>query len=183
MSTGTLPQSLDVRKASQRGARLEALLAPAELPRLRALLAGDNGEIRAALVFARDEEQHYTVQVDAHACLDVRCERCLQVFQTEVHASSVLAAVWTDEQARALPAHLDPLIAAEAVVLRDLVEDELVLAMPMFSYHADRACIARLDGGVQLLAQPGDEPVGESKSNPFDVLAQLKRAPHDPAGD
>jgi uncharacterized protein len=83
-----------------------------------------------------------------------------------------------------LPAHLEPLIAAESVMLRELVEDELMLAMPMFSYHPDRACISRLADGVQFGAAPVDPPPGEStKPNPFDVLAQLKRAPQDPAGE
>jgi len=186
MSTGTLPHSLDVRKAAQRGLRIAAQLAPAELPRLLAALAGEEGTISASLVCSRDEQQHAVLDVEVSAELTVRCQRCLQTFLTEVHSRSRLAAVLTDEQARALPSDLEPLLAVEPVDLRDVVEDELVLAMPMFSYHVDAACIDGLGApatSAQAAEAPAQEAAVKQQNNPFGVLAQLRRSPQDPAGD
>lgn len=186
MSMGTLPHALDLRKAAQRGLRIEAQLAPSELPRLRALLAGDEGTIRTLITCARDEQQRPVVEVGVEASLSVRCERCLQPFPSTVRSKSVLAVVWSDDQARALPAELEPLVAAEAVDLREVIEDELVLAMPMFSYHDDTACVERLEAGPALDAVFGEEAQvaqTEPRKNPFAVLAGLRRSPQDPAGE
>lgn len=174
MSTEPLPSELDVRKAAARGALVRGRLRPAELPRFRALLAGEEGTVRAELSFSRDEEGRSLVQVVIDADVEVSCQRCLQPMARRVQSDSTLAIVWTDEQARQLPRNLEPLVVADQDAdLRDVVEEELILALPAFSYHESEACkeiLADYAGPV-----PKEEVPAEKKPNPFDVLAQLKR--------
>ncbi|MEZ5555707.1 YceD family protein [Haliea sp.] len=171
MLTDPLPASLDVRKAATRGATIRGTLKPLELPRFRDLLAADEGVVEAELALSRDEEGRYVVRVVTDSAVTVTCQRCLRPMSAALHSESTLAVVWTDEQARHLPASLDPLIAGEdEVSLRELVEDELILAMPPFSYHEQAECNTVLaDLAAERVA---DEPV--DRPNPFDVLAQLK---------
>lgn len=90
----------------------------------------------------------------------------------QLSSDNTLAVVWTDEQAAHLPRHLDPLIAPEeACNLWQLVEDELILALPAFSYHETDECKESIAGFSEPAPQ-GD--IGEEKPNPFNVLAQLK---------
>jgi uncharacterized protein len=171
MLTDPLPASLDVRKAATRGATIRGTLKPLELPRFRDLLAADEGVVEAELALSRDEEGRYVVRVVTESSVTVTCQRCLRPMSAALHSESTLAVVWTDEQARHLPASLDPLIAGEdEVSLRELVEDELILAMPPFSYHEQAECNTVLaDLAAERVA---DEPV--DRPNPFDLLAQLK---------
>lgn len=171
MLTDPLPSTLDVRKGASRGATVGGLLKPLELPRFRELLAADNGSVQALLELSRDEEGRYLVQVTIDASVVVTCQRCLQPMPIELHTDSSLAVVWTDEQAAHLPRHLEPLIVVgDECELRELVEEELILAVPAFSYHEQADCntvLVDLNAAPEAAAKP-DRP------NPFEVLARLK---------
>jgi uncharacterized protein len=174
MSTEPLPSELDARKAAARGALVSGSLRPADMPRFRALLAGEEGSVRAELEFGRDEEGRSLVRVKIDADVEVSCQRCLQPMRRRVESDSTLAIVWTDEQAGQLPRNLEPLVVAEQDVdLWRVVEEELMLALPAFSYHESEACkeiLADYSGPA-----PEEEVSPGKKPNPFDVLAQLKR--------
>lgn len=172
MLTEPLPSALDVRKAAARGVSISGTLKPADLPRFKALLADEAGSIRVALAFSRDEENRSLAEVSVEADVAVTCQRCLGAMPLHVVGHNTLAVVWNDDQARHLPRHLDPLIVAgEGCKLWELVEDELMLAMPPFSYHETEDCRETLSA----YTGPADgEAPRESRPNPFDVLAQLK---------
>jgi len=172
MLTEPLPATLDVRRAAVREAAVTGTVRPAELPRFRSLLAADEGRIEVDLAFSRDAENRYVVRVGIAADVAVTCQRCLQSMPQHLSSESHLAVVWTDQQAAALPGHLEPLVVEEqSCNLHGLVEEELILALPPFSYHDTDACRSTL--------APYREPPGEQAradgSKPFDVLRQLRR--------
>lgn len=172
MLTEPLPTTLDVRKAAVRGLGISGVLRPLDLDRFRPLLAGDEGEIQVELSFSKDEEHRHLVHVSVQADVAVTCQRCLEAMQVQLASENILAVVWTDEQAGELPRHLEPLIVEEqSCNLWELVADELILAMPLFSYHDTDACRQRIADFSDPLPDEGDS---EEKPNPFDVLAQLK---------
>lgn len=173
MLTEPLTKTLDVRKAAARGVTVSGSLKPPQLPRFRQLLAEDDGTIAAELAFSRDEENRYVVQARVSAEVSVTCQRCLRPMPLALQSENTLAIVWTDEQAKHLPRYLEPLIVEgdDGCSLWDLVEDELMLALPSFSYHETKDCNEVL---TDLSAQPAIEEEGAERSNPFDVLAQLK---------
>ena len=98
-----LPTSLDVRKAAARGVALKGVLAPADLGRIREILASDSGRIEAQLAFSRDEENRTIVELSLAATLEVTCQRCLEAMPLELNTSNTLAIVGSDERARELP--------------------------------------------------------------------------------
>ena len=167
-----LPNALDIRKAAVREAAVSGGLEPAQMQRFRALLTADEGRIEARMSFSRDEEERYVVRVEIEAEVVVTCQRCLEPMTTRLDSDNTLAIVWTDEQAAALPKHLEPLIVEEQTCdLHDVIEDELILALPPFSYHDRVECSVKIADYVDPLPQ---EEQGAGKPNPFDVLAQLK---------
>lgn len=172
MLTAPLPTALDVRKAAVREAGISGVLQPGGMPRFRAMLASDEGHIEADLSFFRDEESRYLIRVDVSADVEVTCQRCLQLMTEHVGSDNTLAVVWTDEQAAALPRHLDPLIVPEQICnLHDVVEEELMLSLPMFSYHDHEDC----KNAVAAFSNPAAGEISkQAKSSPFEVLAQLK---------
>jgi uncharacterized protein len=174
MLSEPLPSTLDVRKAAGRGVSIRGTLKPLDLQRLRALLADDAGVIQAELTFSRDEENRYLLHLETTAEVSVTCQRCLEPLTQTLACENTLAVVWTDEQAAHLPRYLEPLVAEEdACRLWDVVEDEIILALPSFSYHDTEDCKQTL-ARFNAAQAPEEETELAEKPNPFNVLAQLK---------
>lgn len=173
MSTDPLPTELDVRKAAARGAEIRGVLAPAELHRLRALLASDEGNIEAHLECFRDEEQRFLIRAEIAADVVVTCQRCLESMTQHLHSDNMLAIVWSDAEAATLPRRFDPVIVPEQQCdLHELVEEELILALAPFNYHDVGECRDKVKPYAEAAPETGEE---RERPNPFDVLAQLKR--------
>jgi len=172
MLTEPLPIALDVRKAAARGEGVSGVIRPQDLTRFRPLLAGDEGHISVEMAFSRDEENRYLVRVVIEAEVTVTCQRCLEAMRQRVSSDSTLAVVWSDAEAARLPRHLDPLVATEPTSnLWELVEDELILSMPPYSYHETEECNHKMSAFSDPAPGAGSD---ERKSNPFDVLDRLK---------
>ena len=171
MLTEPLPTTLDIRKAAARGVSIDGALKVLDLTRFRPLLAGDEGVAQVHLAFSRDEENRFLVALKVDVDVIVTCQRCLEPMTTHLASENVLAVVGNDEQAAQLPRHLEPLIVeGDICSLREVVEDELILALPAFNYHAPAEC-KQIEAG--LSGPTAGESVG-GRPNPFDVLAQLK---------
>ena len=172
MLTEPLPNTLDVRKAAVRGVTVSGAVKPLNLPRISEILAAESGEIQATLAFSKDEENRFLIEVSVSADILITCQRCLEPMPLRLDTSNTLAVVWNDEYASELPRYLDALIVAdEPCSLWELVEEELILGLPSFSYHEQSDCNEILTGISQ---QPTENEGGDEKPNPFDVLAQLK---------
>src|SRR5210317_73174 len=174
MLTEPLPSTLDLRKAAARGVSVKGTLKALDLQRFRPLLADDDALVQAELAFSRDEENRFLVTVLVAVEVQVICQRCLEPMALYLEGENTLAIVWTDEQAAQLPRHLEPLIVnEEAYSLWDVVEDELILALPPFSYHPLEEC-KQIQIESDFSTSLPDQQAGGDKPNPFDVLAQLK---------
>lgn len=167
-----LPTILDVRKAAVRGAKVAGTLKPLDLKRFLPLVAGTDCEISVEMNFSRDEEQRYLLHLSINAVIAVICQRCLEVMPIQLSSECTLAMVWTDEEAAHLPKHLDPLIVKETPNnLWQIVEDELILNLPPYSYHKEEDC--KLKPADFSDPEPQADS-SEGRPNPFNVLEQLK---------
>ena len=174
MLSEPLPSTLDVRKAAGRGVSVRGALKPLDLPRFRSLLAADDGTIEAELAFTKDEENRHLIHLAITAEMVVTCQRCLEALPRSLASENTLAVVWTDEQAAHLPRHLEPLVLEEELCsLWDVVEDELILALPPFSYHDTEHC-RQILADYSVDETPEEQAAAGDKPNPFNVLAQLK---------
>lgn len=170
MTNGALPHMVEFRTLAARGIHVKGTLSAERLPRLGQAVRDIVESVRADIQFDRDEEGRPIAAIAVWAKVSVACQRCLQDLEMVVEASSRIAAVWNDEQAAALPGHLEPLVMAEEVDLWSVVDEELLLALPQFSYHADRDC--GVASGRVLASAASEE--GANRENPFSVLASLK---------
>ena len=175
MKTGALPKQLDLRGLAARGVQISGTVSPEDLPRLAESGIGIVALGSAAFDFRRDEEARYVVAVSVEAKVVMQCQRCLGDMEVPITTASLMACVWTDEEAAALPAAYEPLIVDDAADLSDIVEEEILLAIPVSPVHetecksaAQQAALAAEVEGLQKV-----EDTGELKS-PFAVLGQLK---------
>ena len=173
MTLGALPQTVEVRTLAAREVTLAGVLDPIKLLRFSSAIVAVKQPVVVNADFYRDEEGRYIVSVQVTAEVQVTCQRCLGALEQTVASSALLAVVWTDEQAAQLPPRYEPLVAEAEIDFWEVVEDELLLALPSFSYHSNTNCGA--ETGVQAPGS-GDAAVSGSpeKENPFDVLKALK---------
>jgi uncharacterized protein len=171
-SNTRLPRHIDPRKFAHQGLDLQGDIAVSDLNRLASLVLDNAGEVKVVLEFGVDEERHRVITGEAQCAVNVTCQRCLEPVEITLDAEINLAMVWDEERAKQLPKTLDPLILPEGPAdIYTIIEDELLLELPMVSYH-DKDCIEQTSFG-------DEEVVTETKSskNPFQVLEQLKGSP------
>ena len=138
MESGFLPRSVDPERAADQCLVVVGKLDLAPLARLREWAAEEGGRINGRLVFARDEQGRAVMEGHAEAALPLLCQRCAGVFLFEVRADwrRVFVRSKADEHDLAETAvdvcyHDGPLDVA------DVVEEELMLALPMAPRHPE----------------------------------------------
>lgn len=131
-----------------------------------------HGEIRVG----GDGGNQVWLRLSARATLALTCQRCLGLAEIAVDFARAFRFVATEDQA-AVEDELceeDVLVISRAFNLLELIEDELLMALPIAPMH-DTCPMP-----VQLEAVDADFDHGEDeKPNPFAVLQELKyKRPH-----
>ena len=170
--SGALPPFLDLGQAARLELRLSGSLAVKSLPRLVSALAADSGIVSVELQAEPEVGGRIVVTGRIHAPLVMTCQRCLESVTLEVEAEPRLAWVKSDAEMEALSPEYDPLLSTDGrVAVAGLVEDELLLALPLAPRHADGAC-GKTRKPTTRSAPAVEE---ENRKNPFADLAKLKR--------
>jgi len=170
--SGDLPLRLDPLKAADRGWSLQGGIPLAGMERLAASLLDDSGSAECEFTFYRDMDRARKLRLKYRAELVLRCERCLGPLRERVEGETVLRLVdaeleTADEDGDVLP------VGAEGVYLKDVLEDELLLMLPLIPRHA--AVEECEPDAVRWLQPDGDEGAIETQTeNPFDILKNLK---------
>jgi uncharacterized protein len=141
MSMTTIPRHADLRRLAAAGANVEGSIALTEFARLRDALAGAGGVAEIALGFGLDDEGYRTVTGSVRASLPLQCQRCLEQVAVAIDASVSLALVWREDEIPSLPARYEGLVVGtEPVDLYELIEEELLLGLPLVPRHEADAC-------------------------------------------
>lgn len=167
--SANVPEMLDVWRmvAAKRG--FEGSQPLSGLERVRDLLFDGEGEVRFALQFDSDPLLKLPyVELRIEADLPLECQRSLQRFLFPVHTVQRLGLIRDEADEAALPAEYEALLVPDNGMLRalDLVEDELVLAIPAVPMNPQSDAVER------------EWPIPEeelAKASPFAGLASLKK--------
>jgi len=144
----------------------------ASLPRLCGMLAGDAGEVVYELEFGRDDLGMAFLEVRAEAPLTVTCQRSLEAFVLPVAVGSRLGLIRSERQESGLSPEAEPLLVDEdgKLALADVIEDELLLALPLVPVNPDSEL------PEEVTRPPSDSEAGDERTeNPFAVLRELKK--------
>lgn len=165
-----LPVHIDPVRFAETGRELQGRLALSEMERLSAMSLESGGEAVVELSFGVDHEGIRYMRGRITAELVVQCQRCLGPLPLKLAAELMLAIV-REGDSRELPSYYEPLsVGSEPIFLRDIIEDELMLSLPIVPKHAEGQCPAP-SGTVNDTTDSG----GAVEGNPFAVLAGLKR--------
>lgn len=164
-----LPKFVDPRKLADREIEISGTVAVKDMTELSTLLVNADVQALADLKFSRDELRIRTILGSVQATVAVQCQRCLEPVDVELVANLNLAISYSEEKAQSLPKYYDPLIVEDDdLELLPLIEQELILSLPIVSYHSD--CSIQTSFGDGNAA----EIIEAEKPNPFSVLASLK---------
>jgi uncharacterized protein len=158
---------IDGYEFASAGAVQQGVWPLSELPRLRDMLASDAGEVAYRLQGTRDERGRPALRLHVEGRLQLRCQRCLEPLALDVRADDllVLAATLSEIHAEPADAHApDRIVAGKEMPVRDLVEDELILAVPYAPRH--ESC------------EPGAAAEDGRGSSPFAGLRGMMRDKH-----
>jgi uncharacterized protein len=169
------PRRLDVAAVAAAGAALSGRWPLSELARLADDAAGQVDEpVEWSARFEQRRVQGGAPQawlyLQAHGRVARECQRCLQPALLVLDVNRSFRFAPTEDEAAALDAESedDVLALSRQFDLRELVEDELLLALPIVPKHEQ--CPAPLTAASSSLAGEDVAPV-----HPFAALASLKR--------
>jgi len=165
-----LPISIDPFKSAQRNLICDGYFELSEFDRLCAVTEKCSGQMNVKILFGVDEQGLTKISGSGSTTVELTCQRCNELFEQQLSVDFSLSPVKKAEQADELPSYYDAIELDEngEVNLRELVESELLLAIPLIPKHELDDCQASADSTWGKLPEELDKP------NPFDVLKKLK---------
>ena len=165
-----LRRRYQVHREVARNGYFEGEIALAELTRLGDMLYREPGDrddgVSVRFEFLRNEFGSALLRGHLQASLELQCQRCLQVLTVPVEQEIELLIDAGDELVGSSTP--DAIDSDEGYVdIFDVVEDELILALPLVAVHEDTDC------NKHWPAADANDDAGD-KENPFAVLRQLK---------
>jgi len=114
-----------------------------ELDRLQPLLNSTEGEAEYQLHFSKHGDGKAYIHGTISAQLPLLCQRCGQEFRYALAVETRLQPVLSDEQALQVKEPYEPLLVNEdqQVELTDLVQEEIILALPMLPKHGQECLL------------------------------------------
>ena len=176
-----LPELIEPERMAETGRILKGTLAIQKLKRLEPLLFKevedkDRQDVEVELVFGVDAAGQLNVKGSVEANIVLQCQRCMQALDLHIAEKISLAIVYNNQQANELPSHYEPLLLdeEEQVSLPQLIEDEILLALPSVPLHDPEECKVQNES---VSKQKQEEQLSETKverKNPFAVRENLK---------
>ncbi len=163
-----LPLHIDPLQLAGAGELLSGEVALAAMRRLTPSLHSKEGTLEVTLEFGLDPERIPYLHGQVHGKLILTCQRCMQPMDFTVDLDTSLGLVSSPAEADALPGHYESLmVGAEPVVLLDIIEDELLLYLPLVPKHPESQCPAS--------AQEREGKARDTRK-PFAVLSDWKKS-------
>ncbi|MES9859325.1 MAG: YceD family protein [Candidatus Thiodiazotropha sp. LLP2] len=170
------PDRLDPWRFADLNNQISGRLPFEAFSRLRECLMEADGEVLFDLDFSRDERRYARLDGHIQAELALECQRCLGTLKFPVDREFSVVFVQGLNEAERLPDNLEPCLVEEGVVdFRELVEDELLLALPQVPMHDTDVCQLPREFALD---EADLETESDKQDNPFAVLSGLKSEEH-----
>lgn len=171
----SMPEHISLDKWADTGYEWTGEVEPRAFERLAATLAAEHEQAKTQLnasLYRRNNVLHLAFTLNGEVWLT--CQRCLQPVAIDLSDDYNIALLEDDTQIRLINEEQDYLLLDEIITeqsperllpFKKLVEDEILLKIPMAPKHAD--CEMSVE-------QFGEIPEEEETENPFAALASLK---------
>jgi len=133
---------LDTLQFAQSGGSLEGKLCADELPRLRDNLTSDDVAVQYRLS-GGTESGRPVLRLELSGSVWLICQRCLELYQERYELRNVLLIARDESELERWEAEdplVDALVADSLLDVVSLVEDEILLSLPVVPRHPDGGC-------------------------------------------
>ena len=172
-----LPNRIDPWQLANNSEQLEGEITLALMPRLTQSLYCNDGLVKLSLAGGIDDQATRFLTGHIETSVKLICQRCLQPFGLSLAEDFQLGLVFSEDQVANLPKQYDPLLVAEELQLSELIEDELLLALPIAPMHLEQTeCkVDDHSSTAQTQAEGKTSGVdnGAGANNPFAILSTL----------
>ncbi len=168
-----LPDYVDPYRLALKAESLSGDMALASMKRLAQELVDNKGSVAVQLDFSYDEQRRAMVNGRITTVLTLKCERCLGPMLWPLESEFTLVIIREGDPGEIPPEYEQYIMESDRVRLDEMIEDEILLSLPIVPRHADEDCPA------MSLLQSGTEQqdAGQQdteRNNPFEVLKDLK---------
>ena len=168
-----LPDYVDVRKVFLENEKVSGFVASEKLVNMRDILVGENARVKAMLNFLKDKTGRRIITGELTATIEVACQRCLEPLELLIEDDICLFLVEDDESAKSLDKNYEGWICStHKLCLAELIEEQLILALPLVSVHSDSSCS---QNALKYSSRLGDADDPKRAQSPFEVLKSLKK--------
>jgi uncharacterized protein len=131
---------IDAFEFSRSNGLREGVTPVAEMPRLAADCADNTGEISWSIQGGQTRQGYPSMTLSVSGTVQLVCQRCLAPFGYHLDSSTVLVLGKDDEEADQIEEILDDesidvIVGSRTTDIRDLFEDEALLALPQAPKH------------------------------------------------
>ena len=156
---------IDSLDFARHGRELQGTVALAQMPRLQDLLTSLDGELSYTMRGSQDISGKPQLDLALDGQCQLRCQRCLDNFTHTLHLDTRLLLVRGAEVDMESSMEDDPdrILASDHLDVLELLEDEILLSLPIAPKHLPGECGHETDRLVQ------------SAQSPFAALSALKQ--------
>ncbi len=166
-----LPTHIDPRKLALQGYLLEGEVKCDSLTRLASSVSSICGSLEASVQFELDESRAKVARGTASVTVHAICQRCLDVVKVDLKADFAVQVIWSEDHLNRVASNYEPWLVEDRMAnLSELLEDEILLALPLVNYHVVGECTG--DAFLDVAAPEAD---GTIEDSPFSILEQLKK--------
>ncbi len=167
-----LPLRFDPLLFAKRGRQFAGTIPVHDLPRIMELAPNSVSEFHVSMTFSMSSLQFPMVKGTIEGEIVQLCQRCMNDASIPIHSQFLLILVTPESVDKASEeGHEIFEYTGQSVTTATLIEDEIILSMPIVAKHAD---IGECDSTVKELMHEFDEVPADEKNNPFAKLKDLK---------
>lgn len=172
MSEKFIPEHVDPFRYAEQSLSVAGIVNIKDMQRVSLnVVPVDGATVAVSLQFGKDEQKMAYIKGHLETTVLLQCQRCMEPYSYEIMSDFVLGIVSSMVEANALPAQYEPALSNEgSLALRELIEDEIILNLPIIPRHGADDC------KVMLPYSDVDEVLDVRRGeSPFHVLESLKQ--------
>ncbi len=167
-----LPLEVDPIRLATRNEHLQGTIPLKQMKRLIEAFSSSEGDVFIDVEFSVDINQVVILAGEIKTNAKLICQRCMEEMELPIALDFQLAFVRTEVEMERLPKGYEATLIDNTMMLSDIIEDEILLALPAIPKHLDDGCSSDKNWGKQETIETNTESV--ERDNPFDILASLK---------
>ncbi len=171
MQNVKIPVTIDPIRAAAKKLDYEGIICKSDFSRLADMVDGIENDIEVRVSFYKDLSGLHVFEGTARTSVVMTCQRCLESMTLSLDAKFKYSSDETLLKQLELEDEFDcaELNSFGEVHLYDIIEDELILSLPLVAKHPEEVCPA----AGRIGTAGGDDIEQDEGNNPFRALGDL----------